>query len=94
MPRIGNLYDGKLTVQAFEEFLADTLPGVTIEKHAYNEEGDEPGKMHGLYLYYYISEVADKYNSTMHHIGTYRREDSECWIFNSVYDHPGLEHFA
>jgi YD repeat-containing protein len=94
MPRFGMYYSGNLSEQAFGELIADTLPGMKIEKQSYNEEGNAPGVTHDLFLYYYISEVKDKYNSTMHHIGTYRREDSECWIFDHVFQHPGLEHLA
>jgi hypothetical protein len=86
------LFSGKLTAQAFDELVADTFPGVNIVKRSYDEEGNEPGVTHGLFLYYYVGDVKDKHGSTEEHVGTYRREDGECWIFERAFEHPGLEH--
>jgi hypothetical protein len=43
MPRFGMYYSGNLSEQAFDEMIADTLPGMKIEKQSYDEEGNEPG---------------------------------------------------
>jgi hypothetical protein len=94
MPRIGNLFDGKLSLQAFEELVADTFPGVSLIKRTIEEEGFEPGVTHGLHLYYAECGVKDKYGSDVQHLGTYRIEDSECWIFAHAFEHPGLAHLA
>lgn len=92
MARSGMLYSGTLAEQAFDELVADTFPGVEIAKRGYDEEGNEPGESHGLFLYYFVGTVKDKYGSFEEHLGTFRREDNDCWIFEHAFEHPGLAH--
>jgi hypothetical protein len=91
--RYDNLFKGKLTNDAFDKLIADTFPGVTVIKTEYGEEGNEPGVEHELILYYYQSPTLNSDNEhPVHHVGTYRVEDSECWIFNHAFEHPELAH--
>jgi hypothetical protein len=93
MSKDGNLFKGPLSLQAFEELVADTFPGVTITKRSVNDEGFD-GKTFDLHLYYCECDVADKYGSKQEHVGTYRVIDSVCWIFEYAFEHPGLAHLA
>ena len=86
-------FRGELSEKDFEKKLAEVFPGITIRKESYREQGYGSEPDADLFLFYFDGTVHFPPNGKTVHVGTWRKDIHQCWIFSEAFKHPELASF-